>query len=700
MADNTGIAKRLWEGLKNSFVRMAIALTGQPVKIITLDENSDDLGMTDMYRNVYLNPAHELVRDLPEKEAVMMITGVFGHEEMHQLLTDFSVFKRAREAKPEDEQETFHMICNIIEDPTIEYFANQFFGGKLLKSLHFCIMQMYRQAPPLEESKTPAAQFFNALIQYGDGGILKGNFTFPEARQMFHEVIPFVDIAIETYDCEQRVRYMDKVFELSRPIWEPEKDFMKKLHELWQRLGRDHGGSSGFGDPSLKGKLNKNAPASKTQRRRKITFRRVSKEEAEDLMKRSSGGPIPPDADIEVLITDEPPEGPEGASGAPMPMAGGGGSGSGTDRENDSGAGSDSDTGNGSEQEGTEGSGNGEGSGGGDPGKGTGSGGQGASGDEAEISEEEYHLDEDMLAEIAKDIARALDEGERQELAERDNDNIDLTPSSKVYEGVKCINYKVSVTDIASAQALYAAIVVPAEAMISNIVSQFKRIFRNDVSEKEYRNSGRVSMRRLSSGTRSARVFERRKSPSNKSDMAVIILVDESGSMHGKKTEQARLTAVILAEVFARLDVPIKVVGFTESMNTVEHYHYQSWKNSPQERCKLLNITARSANFDGYSIRYASELLNKRPEDHKLMIVISDGQPAASYYDDDEDAINDTRNAVQHASKKAKVLGILLGKGSPNVHQYMYGINFMHVAQISDLPALLAQRIKRIVKGW
>lgn len=82
------------------------------------------------------------------------------------------------------------------------------------------------------------------------------------------------------------------------------------------------------------------------------------------------------------------------------------------------------------------------------------------------------------------------------------------------------------------------------------------------------------------------------------------------------------------------------------------------------------------------------------------MIVISDGQPAASYYEDDEDAINDTRNAVQQASKKAKVLGILLGKGSPNVHQYMYGINFMHVAQISDLPALLAQRIKRIVKGW
>lgn len=717
MAENIGISEKLWIGLKNSYVRMAIALLGHPVKIITLDETDKDLGMTDLYQNVYLNPYHKLVKDLPEKEATAMITGVYGHEQMHQLLTDFAVFERERKKKPEDEQETFHMVCNIIEDPTIEYFANQYFGGKLLRALRFCIMQTYKQSPPLEESKTPAAQFFNALIQYGDGGILKGNFTFPEARRIFHEVIPFVDNAIETFDTEQRVRYMDKVFELSRPIWEPEKDFMKKLHELWKELGRDHGNSSGFGDPSIKGKLNKNAKPSVAQRRRKITFRRVSKEEAEELMKNSASGPIDPDADIEVLVTDEPLDGAEGAQGVPMDSATSGASGSETASDGSGfGSGGESETageeGEGkstgdkgeNEDEKTESSEGASGSGGSsssDEAGGVSQGGNGYEGTEASISEDEYHLSDEMIEEIVKDIARALVEGEKELTAARDDEELNITPSSKVYNGVQCVNYKVAMDNPAAAAIVYGAMVSAAEGMIGNIVGQFKRIFRNDVAEKEYRNSGRVSMKRLSSGKVTSRVFEKRKAPGNKNDMAVMILVDESGSMRGLKSEVARLTAIILSEVFARLNIPIKVVGFTEGMSSkVEHYHYQSWRNSPTERHKLLNISARCSNFDGYSIRYASELLNKRQEEHKLLIVISDGYPAASYYESDEDGINDTRNAVQFASKQAKVLGILVGSVSPEKHQYMYGLNFIHIEKVTELPVLLAQRIKRIVKGW
>lgn len=697
MEDNTGVSKKMWIGLKNSFVRMAISLTGQPVKIITLDENDDNLGMTDLYKNVFLNPWHKLVRDLPEKEAVMMITGVFGHEQMHQLLTDFSVFERERKKKPEDEQETFHMVCNIIEDPAIEYFANRYFGGKLLKALRFCVMQTYRQAQPLEESITPAAQFFNALIQYGDGGILKGSFTFPEARRIFHEVIPFVDNAIETLDTEQRVRYMDKVFELSRPIWEPEKEFMKKLHELWKELGRDHGKSTGFGDPSLRKKLKNDSRESITQRRRKITFRRVSKEEAEELLKGSRSGPVAPNADIEVLVTDEPIESPEGSAGVTMPGASFGSENSGETSEDDGASGEKG------EEEGDGGSGKGES---GDKSDGAGvedktdGSGTGYEGEEASISEEEYHLSEELLEEIAKDIKRALQEGEKEILSEQDDDEIDFTPSSKEYKEVRCINYKVELDASSTAVTLYNAIVSANENMIGNLVAQFKRIFRNDAEWKEYRNSGKVSVKRLASGRKTPRVFERRRASGNKSDMAAVILVDESGSMRGSKSEVARNTAIILSEVFAGLHIPIKVVGFTEESNTVKHYHYQSWKNTPTERYKLLNLSARAANFDGYSIRYAGELLSKCPEQHKLLIVISDGYPAASYYSSNEDGINDTRNAVQHASKKAKVLGILVGSVSPEKHQYMYGVNFMHIAKVSDLPVALAQRIKRIVKGW
>ena len=319
---------------------------------------------------------------------------------------------------------------------------------------------------------------------------------------------------------------------------------------------------------------------------------------------------------------------------------------------------------------------------------------------EDSISEEEYHLSDEMLSEIAKDIQRALQEGEKEILSERDDDNLDLTPTSKEYKGVRCINYKVQLDASSAATELYNGIVSANEHMIGNIVAQFKRIFRNDTDRKEYRSSGKVNVKRLASGRRTPKVFERRRASENKGDMSAVILVDESGSMNGEKSEVARKTAIILSEVFARLHIPIKVVGFTESCNTVKHYHYQSWKNSPSERYKLLNISAREANFDGYSIRYAGELLSKRQEQHKLLIVISDGYPAASYYASNEDGINDTRNAVQCASKKSKVLGILVGSVSPEKHQYMYGVNFLHIAKVSDLPSALAQRIKRIVKGW
>ena len=713
--ENFGIRQNVWNGLKSSFSRMSIALFGSAARIVTLDETDNDLGKTDLYQNIYLNPKHKLVAELPETEAVMMITGVYGHESMHQKMTDFSVFARETEKKPEDEQETFHMICNIIEDPAIEHFAYQFFGGKLLNAMRFCIMQTYRKAPPLEQSKTPAAQFFNALIQYGDGGILKGSFTFPEARRIFHEVIPFVDSAIETFDTQRRIMYMDKVFELSRPIWEPEKDFIAALHEVWQQLGRDHKNSSGFGDPSMREKIKKGGTESKIQRRRKITFRRVSKEEAESIIKNAGNAADDPNADIEVLITDEPLNMPEGGAAMPLPAAQG--NGNGTEKKGDKEQDAETGSGVGKEGEadeasdapsaGLEGSQtdmdapeDGTSEKDGVPFSGVSMGGfSGFDNGETEITEEEYHLSDDMLKEIVKDIKKAIQEDEREKIAVQDNENLDFTPSSKEYKGVKCVNYKVTV-DAGNAEAVYQNLTSPMEGMISSIVGQFKRIFRKDKGNKEYRNSGKVSIKRLTSGKMTTRVFERYRAPENKSDMAALMLIDESGSMSGEKSETARNTAIMLAEAFAKLHVPLKVIGFTEGFGSVEHFHYLSWKNNPQERQKLLNITARMGNFDGYAIRYGSDLLNKRKEEHKLMIVVSDGYPASRYYSSFEEGVNDTRNAVQHASKKAKVLGILIGNESPEQHQYMYGINLLHITEVEQLPSLLAQRIKRIVKGW
>lgn len=693
----TGIRSEAWEGLKGSFRRMSIAITGEPVNIVTLQPLDDTLGKTDVYRNIYLNPHHPLICSRPEKEAVMMLKGVYAHEQMHQQLTDFSVFKRETEKKPEDEQETFHMICNIIEDPAIEYFASRYFGGKLLQALRFSIMQIYKASLPITEAGSLAEQFFNALIQYGDGGLIKGEFTFPEARRIFHECIPLIDRAIESIETEERVRYMDKVFELSRSIWEPEKEFVKWLQNQWKKNGRDHGNSSGFSNPGLKTKLG-DPSSSKTQRRRKITFRRISKEEAEELMKRSvESGEIPPDADVEVLITDEPINAPNG--GTPLTQGNAQKKAQNDEPDSTQSAGDKSESvGNGKPEDKEDGDADKDAS----ESSASGTGGQTPEQGEGEISEDEYVLTENLLTEIAAEINEAISEAAaaRQAKEKADSEIIDVQPFDTVYPGVKCENHKVKIEPSDTAETTYQKLRAPLNGLISLLTEQFKRIFRNDMEEREYRSSGKVSVKRLCSGKVTTRVFTRRKAPGNKSDLAVMMVVDESGSMEGENIATARNTAILLAEVFSALHIPLKVMGFTESGGIVHHYHYMSWHNTPAERLALQSIQARSANFDGYAVRYAAELISRRPEQHSLIIIISDGLPASAHYlSEQNQGIYDVRNAVQQASKHAKVLGILVGDESPDKHQYMYGRNLLHIENVSDLPTLLSKKIKQIIKG-
>ena len=100
-----------------------------------------------------------------------------------------------------------------------------------------------------------------------------------------------------------------------------------------------------------------------------------------------------------------------------------------------------------------------------------------------------------------------------------------------------------------------------------------------------------------------------------------------------------------------------------------------------------MNISARSNNFDGYSIRYASKMLQKRPEKNKLLIVISDGQPAANVYDSYSNiGVADTKDAVRQATADGVIVhGIAIGGTSDTVLREIYGVNYTENNDLSDL---------------
>lgn len=674
-----GIRPAVWEALRGRFVRMAIGLHGHSLRIITLPETSNDIGMTDRLKNVYLNPHHALTKMLPEPEAVMFMMGVFAHEDMHQQLTDFTLMENAGKKKPEHEQNIFHMICNIVEDPAIEHFASRFFGGKLLDAMNFTVMHLYKQGTLIDEAKTASEQFFSAMIQYGDGGILKGEFTFPEARKTFREMLPFFDKAIESFDSRKRLECMEKIFKISRPLWIDEVEALKEFMEMLKKLGKDHGSSSGRGNPDFKPGSEEHTET-KTEKRRKVTFRKVSKEEADALKREGAAGDeIPEDGDIEVLLVeggvDESEEGSERKVGI------GGGSGDKDDKHEKTEAETtitavtpDKDS----------------------------EGGAADSEESSVITSDEFELTEERLKEIVAEVEAMLIESEAEKLeqAEADSEPIDVPELDKRYKGVRCQNRHVRLSRPEDLAATYAKVVQSLSGSISVLTSQFKRIFRADIEERERRTSGRLNIKRLTTGTPSSRVFDRKRLPSNKRDTVVILLIDESGSMRGPKVQVAKLTAILLAEVFAKVGITVKIIGFTDDGGHPLHYHYVSWKNTAQDRLKLLNISARLDNFDGYSIRYCGELLKKRSETHKMLIVVSDGAPVTDAYSTYGEGVADTRNAVREVSRLAKVFGVLIGCTDAETHHIMYGNDLLHINDINELPQRLAKKISTTIKNW
>ena len=70
------------------------------------------------------------------------------------------------------------------------------------------------------------------------------------------------------------------------------------------------------------------------------------------------------------------------------------------------------------------------------------------------------------------------------------------------------------------------------------------------------------------------------------------------------------------------------------------------------DKYRLMDISARSSNRDGAALRYVAEQLSRRPEAVKLLILVSDGQPADLGYSGTA-AEEDLRGIKQEYQRKA-----------------------------------------------
>lgn len=145
----------------------------------------------------------------------------------------------------------------------------------------------------------------------------------------------------------------------------------------------------------------------------------------------------------------------------------------------------------------------------------------------------------------------------------------------------------------------------------------------------------------------------KREKDTNFRDTVVTLLIDNSGSMRGRPISVAATCADILARTLERCGVKSEILGFTTRawkggqsrefwlqsgkpatpgrLNDLRHIIYKS-ADSPWRRArKNLGLMMREGllkeNIDGEALDWAHKRLLARPEQRKILMMISDGAP-------------------------------------------------------------------------
>ena len=194
-------------------------------------------------------------------------------------------------------------------------------------------------------------------------------------------------------------------------------------------------------------------------------------------------------------------------------------------------------------------------------------------------------------------------------------------------------------------------------------------------------------------------IFTRTRLPGEEKRLAVALLIDESGSMGwGDRMTHARKTAIVLYDFCKSLGIPITIYGHSTDAGGVALYSYAEFDSVDNEDCyRLMDMCDRNGNRDGAALRFVAEHLCTRPELQKLLILISDGQPADYGYSGTE-AEADLRGIKKEYEKRDVILfAAAIGDDKENIRR-IYKDGFLDITKLEELPKNMAQLVKQHLK--
>src|SRR5207237_4275280 len=136
-------------------------------------------------------------------------------------------------------------------------------------------------------------------------------------------------------------------------------------------------------------------------------------------------------------------------------------------------------------------------------------------------------------------------------------------------------------------------------------------------------------------------------------DTVVTLLIDNSGSMRGRPISIAAISADILARTLERCGVKTEILGLTTRawkggqsretwlaagrppqpgrLNDIRHIVYKKadepWRRARTNLGLMMREGLLKENIDGEALLWAHARLMARPEERRILMVISDGAP-------------------------------------------------------------------------
>lgn len=195
-------------------------------------------------------------------------------------------------------------------------------------------------------------------------------------------------------------------------------------------------------------------------------------------------------------------------------------------------------------------------------------------------------------------------------------------------------------------------------------------------------------------------------------DTVVTLLLDNSGSMRGKPIMVAAACADILARTLERCGVKTEILGFTTKawkggrskeewlargkpphpgrLNDLRHIIYKAadapWRRARPNLGLMLRDGLLKENIDGEALLWAHGRLLARPEQRRILMVISDGAPV----DDGTQSANSPaylenhlREVIEMIETRSDVELLAIGIGHDVTRKYRKSVTIVDVDQLA-----------------